>query len=93
MSDLFQYKCVVLAPLTHKDGIDIPHIEWSHQSDDILTVFGEFEFGDFGWIEIRRVIFLQKSKVRRCKLTQVITLVRVLKLIYNKVNVPYELLH
>lgn len=33
------------APDAESDNI--PHVEWSHQSDHILTVLWEFELGDF----------------------------------------------
>lgn len=37
---------------------NVPHVKRSHQSDHILTIFWEFKFGDFSWIEIRWVVFL-----------------------------------
>lgn len=49
------YKPVNISKMT---GKNIPHIEWSHQSDHILTIFWEFKFGDLRRIKIRRVVFL-----------------------------------
>lgn len=57
MFELIKY-ITILRRTVKEVGKDVPHIKRSHQSDHILSVLGKFEFGDFGRVEIRRIVFL-----------------------------------